>query len=119
MGAAFARWTAAEARIHVPRLAPLRSGALLLRLAASRPPGRPAPRTRVVINSHTVGETGPLDAGFTVHELPLPSWALEALAAGGAVLTLATPPFTPADDGASQDFRLLGVAVDWVRVEPR
>lgn len=119
MGSAYARWTAAAATMYLPRLAPLASGRLLLRLAAPRPVGIAPPSVSLRLGGRVLGSVGPLGPGFAEFAVPLESWALDALARGGAMLSLSAPTFSPADDGVSGDRRQLGVAVDWVRLEPQ
>jgi hypothetical protein len=119
MGASYARWSSAVASLHLPRVAPLAAGRLLLRVAAPRPASVARPMLTLRLDGRSLGEVGPLEPGFTVFEVPLEPWATERLARGGAMLSLATPTFSPADDGTSPDRRRLGAAIDWVRIEPQ
>jgi hypothetical protein len=105
------------ATLHLPRLAPLAGARLLLRLAGPRPEGAEPPTVSVALDGRPLGAVGPVTPGFEVYEASLPVWALEAMTGGATVLSLQSPTFSPADGGSS-DQRQLGIAVDWVRVEP-
>jgi hypothetical protein len=105
--------------IYLPRVAPLASARLLIRAAAPRPPGVAPPRLSLRLDGRALGEVGPLEAGFAVYPVPLEPWALERLARGGAMVTISSPTFSPADDGTSADRRKLGAAIDWLRLEPQ
>jgi hypothetical protein len=119
MGNSYARWTTAVATLYLPPVAPLAGGRLLVRVAAPRPPGVAAPRLFLKVNGRAFGEVGPLEPGFTVFAVSLEPWTIEALSRGGAMITIATATFSPADTGPSTDRRQLGAALDWVRIEPQ
>jgi hypothetical protein len=119
MGASYARWASANATMYLPRVAPLGAGRLLVRAAAPRPAGVAAPSLSLRLDGRALGQVGPLEQGFAVYPVALEPWALERLQRGGAMVTLSSPTFSPADSGASADRRKLGAAIDWVRVEPQ
>ena len=117
MGSAYARWTNGAASLHLPQLAPIAGARLLLRLAGPRPGSLEAPTVSVALAGRHLGAVGPLTPGFEVYVVALPDWTFAAMTSGATVLSLRSPTFSPSDSGAN-DTRQLGVAVDWVRVEP-
>jgi hypothetical protein len=119
MGASYARWSSAVATLYLPRVAPIAAGRLLIRVAAPRPASIAPPILALRLDGRPLGQVGPLEPGFTVFAVPLEPWALDAVARGGAMVAVASPTFSPADDGTSTDRRQLGAAIDWVRIEPQ
>jgi hypothetical protein len=118
MPSARARWTSGLARVALPRVASgLSPAALVLRAAAYRPAGIPAPTVRLSIDGTPVGTiTGP-GPGFAVYRVRLGEAAAARLRAGPTTLTLATDTFVPRAAGLGGDARELGVALDWIRLE--
>lgn len=119
MGTARARWTGAVARIVLPQLATASRAALLLQLAAPRPPGVAAPTIALELDGEPIGRTAAVPPGFTTMEVSLDPATLARLATSPAVLTLRTPTFVPKEHGMNEDGRQLGAAVDWIRIESR
>jgi hypothetical protein len=114
-----ARWTASEARIALPRLAPMpqRNVTLLLRFSADRPAGVPAPTIQLAIDDLPAGRLESAGPDFLEYRVVLPPAALARLLAGPSVLSVSTDSFTPKDVGLNEDARQLGVVLDWVRIE--
>ena len=119
MGEASARWTTADAAVHLPpveSIAPLR---LVLRLAAPRPQHIPGPTAVLTLGGETIFTTAPLDPGFTEITVDLDASSTARMTAGPTVLGIRTTPFVPRETGAGDDGRELGTVVDWIRLEPQ
>jgi hypothetical protein len=119
MGTAHARWTGAEARLLLPRVAASGEGLLTLRVAAPRPAGVASPRLSLRLGGSEIGETAPIGPGFTEVTVPLPAHVVKVLSERAAELMLRAPTFVPAEHGMGADRRPLGIAVDWVRLSLR
>jgi hypothetical protein len=118
MPSARARWTTGEAQIALPRLAVAGPTATLVaRLAAYRPPGITPPTVRVEIDGAEIGTIARPGPGFAEYRLPLDSAAVSRLRAGESTLAIIADTFVPKAAGLGDDTRVLGVAVDWIRVE--
>ena len=119
MGEASARWTNADAAIHLPPLestSPLR---LVLRLAGPRPQQLAGPVAVITLGGETIFRSAPLAAGFTEINVDLDASSTARLTSGPTVLGIRTTPFVPRETGAGDDGRELGVVVDWIRIEPQ
>jgi hypothetical protein len=118
MPSARARWTAGEAQIALPRVAIARPGAtLVVRLAAYRPPGIRPPTVRIDIDGTEVGIIDGPGPGFSEYRFELGGAVVARLAARDSMLTIHADTFVPRTAGASNDTRVLGVALDWIRLE--
>jgi hypothetical protein len=117
MGPASARWTAERAEIALPKVMG-RAALLVLRLAAPRPAALPAPVVEVTIGQRVVGTTPPLGPEFRSVAFPLDAEMAAALSSGRTLVSLRAPTFVPRTYGLGTDGRTLGVALDWVRLEP-
>ena len=119
LGSARARWTNGEAQILVPRLA-IPEGqrlTLVLRLATRRPAGTAAPTIRVALDNATIGVLSGSRPDLSVYRIILNPSALARLRTGESVLTIRTDTFVPKAAGAGNDTRVLGIALDWIRLE--
>ncbi|MCX6545220.1 MAG: glycosyltransferase family 39 protein [Acidobacteria bacterium] len=118
MPSARARWTAGEAQIALPRVAIARPEAtLVVRLAAARSPGVRAPTVRIDIDGTEVGIIDGPGPGFSEYRFALNAAVVARLAARDSVLTIRTDTFVPKATSPSSDARVLGVALDWIRLE--
>jgi hypothetical protein len=119
MPSATARWTEEQAEVALPAIdIDARSpAALVVRMAASRPSGFPAPRSTFSIATQTVGRVPGVAPGFSEYRFALSDDALEQLRAGTSALKVVSDSFVPKAVGAGEDQRRLGVAIDWIRIE--
>jgi hypothetical protein len=119
MPSARVRWTDGEAQILAPRLTVPegRDVTLVLRLATFRPAGIAAPTVRVALGNVDVGAVATTGPGFSVYRITLNASVLARLRTGASVLTIRTDTFVPKVAGLGDDTRVLGVALDWIRLE--
>lgn len=115
------RWTKGEGTIRVPRVrgsngAKLR---LALRLAAFRPAAVSPPSVDLLIDGRLIGRIEKTTGSFAVYTIPLDEQATVLLSRGPAMLAVRSATFVPRLAGAGEDPRVLGVSVDWVRIEPQ
>lgn len=117
MQGATARWTDGDARIVVPPLAVPDGATLVLsgRLAPGPIGSASPPEVEVDVAGEPAARFPLASAGFAEYHVPLESAAAARLR-GGAILSLKTPVFVPADQGTSTDRRRLGMAVDWIEL---
>lgn len=118
-GTTTVRWTKGEAQLRLPRLGvhPGRRVTLVLRVAAPGFPGASPPLITLALNGSQVARFAVATHDFAVHRVPLSASALAKGGSEGAVLTLRTSTFIPADVRLSDDSRKLGVALDWVALK--
>ncbi len=118
MPSARARWTSGQAQIAIPRLVVAGPGAtLVVRLAADRPPRVAAPTVRVDLDGAEIGVIVGPRPGFSEYRFALGGAMVSRLRAGDSTLTIHADTFVPKAVGAGDDTRVLGVALDWIRLE--
>jgi hypothetical protein len=118
LGDAPVRWTSGHAELALPRLAPGDSPiTLLLRLATHRPPGVAAPAVRLSIDGMPAGAIDRPSPAFAIYQINLDPRIAARLRAGPATLTIAADTFVPGRAGGGGDTRVLGVTIDWLRLE--
>ena len=119
MPSALVRWTNGEAQILVPRLAvPEGRGlTLVLRLATYRPEGIAAPVVRVALDDAEIGVITGSRPDLSLYRIAMNPSALARLRTGESVLTIRTDTFVPKAAGLGSDTRVLGIALDWIRLE--
>jgi len=115
----FARWTSGQGRIFIPRVMPPPGGAMaiVVRLAAYRPPNVSTPKVHLTLDGLDVGDITGAAPTFTEYRFPVGPSVLARLTDGDSILVMRSDTFVPSQTGASADGRVLGVAVDWVRLE--
>jgi hypothetical protein len=115
MEGATGRWTTGALAAQLPAVEapPDASVTLVVRMAAPRPPGHPAPTVTVTAADVTIGSAIITRAGFGEYAFAVPAEALARLRAGTTVV-LSSPTFVPAESDGGSDTRRLGVAVDWI-----
>ncbi len=114
-----ARWTAGTAAVWLPPIA-IPSGAsarLTLRAFAYRPPHVPPPVIELLVDDIPIGRITNPSADFGAYPLALNSAASDKLRSRSTVLTIRCTPFSPRQMGLSADGRVLGIAVDFVRID--
>lgn len=120
MAGVVARWTTGIAVVAVPEIAHTTSPIVVVaRLSAVRPPGIDPPSVRFEIDGRLVGVTPPIRGVFQEVVLPVDREVAARLMGGPSRLLVRAPTFVPGLSGASGDSRRLGVAIDWIRIEPR
>lgn len=117
MDDALVRWTTGAAGVTVPPIEPVEEARLVLRLAAPRPPGRPAPDVSVLLDWRVVGTVQNVSPEFTTIAIDLDRRAIDRLVSGPSALELQSAFFVPRAEGLGDDSRQLGVIVDWLRIE--
>jgi hypothetical protein len=115
---AWTRWSSGEAQVLLPEVAaggsPL---TLVLRVAAYRPPGVPAPKVRVFIDGVVVGAIDGPGPELSVFRLPLGADTSARLRVRAMTLTITSDTFVPKTAGLGNDMRVLGIVLDWIRLE--
>ncbi len=118
MPSAHVRWTTGQAQVAIPRLAIGGPGAtLVVRLATRRPDGVAAPTVRVDLDGSEIGVIVGPRADFSEYRLALDGAAVSRLRAGDSILMFYADTFVPKAAGVGNDTRVLGVALDWIRLQ--
>jgi hypothetical protein len=118
MGGVTARWTLSEAHVIVPPID--RGEAASLRLTASlaayRPAGVAGPEVTIELDGVRLGHLAPASGQFREYAFDIPEPLVSRLAAGATTLLIRASTFRPSQAGLRDD-RVLGVAVDAIRIE--
>ena len=112
------RWTARRAEIALPRVAAGGSPVtLLIRLAGHRPRGVASPTIRLSIDGTPAGTIDRPGQRFDAYPIALGPALAERLRAGPATLAIEVDTFVPKAAGLGDDSRVLGILIDWIRLE--
>ena len=114
-----ARWTTGEAEVWLPpmSLPKSMSATLSVRALVYRPPHIEPPTIDLLLDGIEVGHIRTPSVEFETYPFALGAALSDRLRQGPTVLTIRSTPFSPRAAGISDDGRMLGIAVDRLRIE--